>query len=124
MDSVQAFVQGVYTHIPDDAGEDGPGGTMNIPESMSHPSRKRRRNASPDRSGNQASGSGAPGGQNLAAAHKLMAALQPDVAVLSDLDCFNIPALRPEAQPSMQELPAAFAEKACLQSLSVGPSGF
>ena len=40
MDNVRDFVKDMIASIPDYAGEDGPCGTMNIPQTLENPARK------------------------------------------------------------------------------------
>ena len=93
MDSVRDCVRGLVASIPDDAGQDGPNGTMIIPRNMSNPERKRRREPTPEPD----DGHGGALGHQAAMyseqrGFELIAAMQPDAGneLLSDLDAFHI----------------------------------
>ena len=93
MDSVRDFIRNVVASIPDDAGEDGANGMMNIPLSLENPSRKRHREDTPD-PGNGAGGASFQGKpvSGYQRGYELIAAMQPDAGneLLVDLDDFAV----------------------------------
>lgn len=93
LDSVKDFVKNLVAGIPDDAGEDGPGGAMRIPQTLENTSCKHHREDAPE------SSSGARGapeeGQGMSHYQRgleLIAAMQPGVEneLLGDLDDFLV----------------------------------
>ena len=91
MDSVREFVSNVVASIPDDAGEDGANGMMNIPRSLENPSRKRHREDTPE----PENGAGRVEGGLMSGyqrGYELIAAMQPDAGneLLVDLDGFAV----------------------------------
>lgn len=94
MDSLREFVKGVILSIPDDAGEEGPNGMLNIAHSLSNPERKRRRDDSSEPKGERDERSGDQEAMDsLQRGFKLIAAMQPDAGneLLHDLDDFLLP---------------------------------
>ena len=87
------FVRGLIQSTADDAGQDGPNGTIIIHRSMSNPERKRWREDIPEPDGGH---KGAPGHQAAMLSEQrgfeLIAAMQPEAGneLSSDLDAVHI----------------------------------
>ncbi len=102
MDGMQQFIKGVVGSIPDDAGKDGPDGIMHIPCNLENPSRKRRRDDTPEP---DVSADGVAGQQaalrRLQRGYALLSSMQPEAGneLLHELQDFPV-------------LPWAYAEDA------------
>ena len=100
MDSVREFVKGIVLSIPNDAGKDGPGGMMIVPRHKETPTRKRRREHTPEPDADGGGTGGLSKRQQLIADYergfRLIAAMQPDAGneLLHELDDFPIPPWR------------------------------
>lgn len=92
---MREFVKGIVLSIPDNAGKDGPGGMMIVPRQMENPTRKRRREDTPEPD----AGGGGTGGTfkrqqliDYERGFRLIAAMQPDAGneLLHELDDFSV----------------------------------
>ena len=87
MDNVREFVKNIIASIPDDAGEDGPCGTMKISQTLENPARKRHQEDTPVSSSGAREASDRQGMSDYQRGFELIAAIQPDVGneLLDDL---------------------------------------
>ncbi|DBB02901.1 TPA: hypothetical protein ACH3X1_013504 [Trebouxia sp. C0004] len=92
MDSVKDCVKNIVASIPDDAGEDGPCGSMKIPRTLENPARKRHREDTPESKSGAREAADGQGMSHYQRGLELIAAMQPDVGneLLGDLDDFPV----------------------------------
>ncbi|KAL0020497.1 hypothetical protein WJX77_011381 [Trebouxia sp. C0004] len=79
MDSVKDCVKNIVASIPDDAGEDGPCGSMKIPRTLENPARKRHREDTPESKSGAREAADGQGMSHYQRGLELIAAMQPDV---------------------------------------------